>query len=97
MTVSIQEALQKENSDLYRRIEQHRVIERTQETLQKENSSLYRRIEQHKVIERMQKSIIDAGGRFFSTDELTNMTIADFVNQFGPNGVTLTTIVERKK
>jgi len=63
-----------------------------QEALQGENRRLNERIEQLKVVEGMQKSIIDAGGRFFSSDELTDMTIADFVNQFGPNGVTLNTV-----
>jgi len=53
-------------------------------------------MEQLGIAEKMQKVIIDAGGRFFSADELLKMTMADFVKNFYPNNITFTIKYEGK-
>ena len=62
--------------------------ETMQEALMTENRELKQKIEQLKVVENMQNEIVNAGGRFFTAEELLDMTIADFVDHFGPNGIT---------
>jgi len=63
--------------------------------VQNENRILRDKIESMYAVEEMQKIIIEANGRFFTSDELLKMTIAEFIQAFHPNGVRLHVTLEK--